>query len=415
MQNQLERKVMKSHKHKFPGVKVLSLGAALVLSLAACSSSEPDASSSEGAVTGEACTVKVGLNVGLTGIFAYESVPHTDGFSIWADEINAAGGIDGKFKIETVVKDNTSDPAKAATVAEELLGQDISIMFTTSDADVSIGAGQLAQSAGVAAVSFFASSPTLPQAVGDHMFSNAFGDNTQAKVLADYATEQGYKTAYTLGSPDSSYTKLLPEYFKDAFETNGGKVVGQGTYAVGQASFSVIVDEIKAISPAPDVIMTPAYEPDFPTFIKALRGAGVNTPILGTDGIDSATTLALGEIAEGVVYPAPGVLSSTGAMADFYAAYNAKVGSDPETIYAITGYEAGQTLEAAVISAQSCDADAIWNSWKELSGVKTITGSVGYKGGDGMAIREISLIKVVSGDRSLIGTFSPDPASVPKA
>ena len=127
---------MKSHKHKFPGVKVLSLGAALVLSLAACSSSEPDASSSEGAVTGEACTVKVGLN----GIFAYESVPHTDGFSIWADEINAAGGIDGKFKIETVVKDNTSDPAKAATVAEELLGQDISIMFTTSDADVSIGA-----------------------------------------------------------------------------------------------------------------------------------------------------------------------------------------------------------------------------------------------------------------------------------
>jgi len=403
---------MKTYKNKFPGMQVLSLGAVLVLSLAACSSSEPDATAS--VVPGEACTVKVGLDVGLTGTFAYESVPHTDGFTIWADEMNAAGGIDGKFTVETVVKDNTSDPAKAATVAEELLGQDISIMFTTSDADVSIGAGQVAQAAGVPAVSFFASSPTLPMAVGDHMFSNAFGDNAQAKVLADYATEQGYLTAYTLGSPDSSYTKLLPEYFKDAFETNGGKVVGQGSFAVGQASFSVIVDDIKALNPAPDVIMTPAYEPDFPTFIKALRGAGVNTPILGTDGIDSSTTLALGDIAEGVVYPSPGILANAGDMADFYTAYQAKVGSDPETIYAVTGYEAGQTLEAAVINAQSCDADAIWNSWKELTDVKTITGSVGYKGGNGMAIREIALIKVVSGERSLIGTFAPDPATLPK-
>jgi len=405
---------MNNFKKEFPAVKALALASVLVLSLAACSSSDLGATANQKSPASEGCTVKVGLNVGLTGIFAYESVPHTDGFTIWSDKVNASGGIDGKFKVETIVKDNVSDPAKAATVAEELLGQDISIMFTTSDADVSIGAGQVAQAVGVPAVSFFASSPTLPMAVGDHMFSNAFGDNTQAKVLADYATKQGYRTAYTLGSPDSSYTKLLPKYFRDAFERNGGKVVGQGSYAVGQASFSVIVDEIKAINPSPDVIMTPAYEPDFPTFIKALRGAGVNTPILGTDGIDSPTTLSLGDIAEGVVYPSPGVLANDGAMADFYAAYKSKVGSDPETIYAVTGYEAGQTLEAAVIKAQSCDSDAIWKSWRELSGVKTITGSVGYKGGDGMAIRLISLIKVVSGERSLIGTFSPDPASVPK-
>ena len=208
---------------------------------------------------------------------------------------------------------------------------------------------------------------------------------------------------------------MLPVYFAEAFEANGGKVVGAGSFSMGQASFSVIVDEIKALSPAPDVIMTPAYEPDFPTFIKALRGAGITTPVLGTDGIDSPTTLALADIAEGVTYTTPGVLKNEGVMGTFYTDYNAKYGKDPETIYAVTGYELGLTLEAVVKQAQSCDADAVWQAWTNLEGAQGITGKISYKGGDGMAIREIALIEIKNSERSLIGTFSPDPATVPKA
>ena len=290
-----------------------------------------------------------------------------------------------------------------------------SFLITPGDADPSIAAGQLAQDAGVPAVSWFGSSPILPLAVGDRMFSNAFGDNAQAKVLADYATDKGFKTAYTLGSPDSAYTNLLPGFFKEAFEANGGSVVGEGQFSMGQASFSVIVDQIKAISPAPDVIMTPAYEPDFPTFIKALRGAGVQSVVLGTDGIDSPTTLALADIAEGVLYTTAGVLKNEGKMATFYTDYNAKYGKDPETIYAVTGYEMGMTLEAAIKSAQSCSAEAIWQAWTNLEGVQGITGPISYKGGDRMAIREIALIEIKNSERTLFGTFAPDPATVPKA
>ena len=177
----------------------------------------------------------------------------------------------------------------------------------------------------------------------------------------------------------------------------------------------MIVDEIKALSPAPDVIMTPAYEPDFPTFIKALRGAGITAAVLGTDGIDSPTTLALADIAEGVTYTTAGVLKNEGAMSTFFTDYNGKYGKDPETIYAVTGYELGLTLDAVVKQAQSCDADAIWQAWSNLEGAQGITGEISYKGGDRMAIREVALVEIKNSERSLVGTFSPDPATVPKA
>jgi branched-chain amino acid transport system substrate-binding protein len=391
---------------------IVSLSA--VMLVAACSSGDTESTEASGG-SGEACAVKVGIASSQTGSLAYIDVPNLEGFEMWAEQVNAAGGVDGKFTIENVVKDTRSDAAQSATVAAELLGQEISFLITPGDADPSIAAGQLAQDAGVPAVSWFGSSPILPLAVGDRMFSNAFGDNAQAKVLADYATDKGFKTAYTLGSPDSAYTNLLPGFFKEAFEANGGTVVGEGQFSMGQASFSVIVDQIKAISPAPDVIMTPAYEPDFPTFIKALRGAGVTSVVLGTDGIDSPTTLALADIAEGVLYTTAGVLKNEGNMASFYTDYNAKYGKDPETIYAVTGYEMGMTLEAAIKSAQSCSAEAIWQAWTNLEGVQGITGPISYKGGDRMAIREIALIEIKNSERTLFGTFAPDPATVPKA
>ena len=405
----------RSHHRRVTGALIAVAAGTLLLAACGSSGSSDSAASSDAAPAGEACTIKVGVATGQTGGLAYVDVPSLEGFDIWVDEVNAAGGIDGKFPVETIVKDTRSDAAQSATVAAELLGEGISFLITPGDADPSIAAGQLAQEAQVPAMSWFGSSPVLPVAVGDFMFSNAFGDNAQARVLANYATQQGYTTAYTLGSPDSAYTSNLPRYFAEAFTSNGGTIVGEGTYTMGQPNFNVIADEIKALNPAPDVIMTPAYEPDFPTFLKAIRGAGINTPVLGTDGIDSPTTLGLGETAEGVVYTTAGVLANEGPMGEFFTKYNAKYGKDPEAIFAVTGYELGKVLDAAVTNAQSCDPVAIKDAITNLEGVQGITGTIGFKGGDRMAIREIALIKVTGGERSLVEVVIVDPATVPAA
>ena len=72
-------------------------------------------------------TIKIGFLAPLTGPVAAWGKPGLDGCLIWADWINAAGGveIDGKsYKIEFVGYDNEYDAAKARTGATKLIKED---------------------------------------------------------------------------------------------------------------------------------------------------------------------------------------------------------------------------------------------------------------------------------------------------
>jgi len=356
--------------------------------------------------------IKIGLATAQTGGLAAFDGPVVEGFYLAVEEINAAGGIGGKTKIVLIEKDVRSDAAQTAIAAQELLDEGVAVLVTPCDADPSFAAAGLAGDAKVPAFSTCASSPTLPLMGGDYMFSNFPGDNIQATVSAQYARDKGYKVAYILYSPDSQYT-MMPLYFSSVFTKLGGTLAGEGTYSMGQQDFSAEVTKIKSLSPKPDVIMTSAYEPDFPAFIRQLRAAGVDTPVIGSDGIDSPTTFSLGKPAEGVVFTTAGFPTPGSELEKFDAKYKAKYGKDSETVFNGIGYDLGKVIEAAVIKAGSTDPQAIRDAVAELVDVQGATSKITYKGTMGMPVRQVSLIRVTDGQRELLGQPSPDPALVP--
>ncbi|MBN8954498.1 MULTISPECIES: ABC transporter substrate-binding protein [unclassified Rhizobium] len=355
----------------------------------------------------------VGLATAQTGTLAPYDQPSLKGLQMAVDEINAGGGIAGKFPIKLIAKDTRSDAGQTALVAQELVDQGISILITPCDADPSIAAGQITQAAHIPAFSFCATTPTMPLAVGDYMFGNYPADNVQAAVLAAYAKDKGFKKAYILKSPDTAYTLKLPEYFATSFKAKGGELVGEGTFSMGQQDFSAEVTKIKALNPAPDVIMTAAYEPDFPAFIRQLRGAGVTTPILGSDGIDSPTTFGLGALVDGVVFTTAGFAVDGSPLAGFNAKYKAKFGQDPDTVYIANGYDLGKVIEAAVTKAGSVEPTAIRDAVASLQGVQGVTGAITYAGTKGMPLRSVSLVRIDGGKRSLVSQGVPNAADVP--
>lgn len=356
--------------------------------------------------------ISIGYAGGFTGYLAPYDQPSLKGVQLAVKEINAAGGIAGR-QIALTVKDTRSDTAQAAVAAQELVDAGVSAMIVSCDVDPAVASGTIAQAASIPAASSCASTPTLPAAVGPYMFSNYTADNLQGAVLAGYAREQGYENAYILLSRDTPYTEKLPEYFAEAFESMGGSVVAVGEYTMGQQDFSAEVTKIKSLEPSPDVIQTSAYEPDFPAFIKQLRAAGIDAPVLGSDGIDSPTTFGLGEVAEGVVFSNAGFASPGSALEAFESAYEAEYGEPNDTVFTATGYDLMKVIAAAIEAAGSTDGAAIRDAWDNLENVAVATGAITYKGQNRVPVRVVALNRVSGGEREHVGDYSPDPASIP--
>jgi len=361
-------------------------------------------------------TIKIGFVGAFTGALAPYDQPTLQGVQLAVDQINKAGGIDGKYKIDLITRDMRSETAQAAVMAQEVIDQHINIMLSPCDVDPSVAAGQIAQAVQIPTIAPCASTPTLPGIVGDYMFANYTADNLQATALAYFAQKQGYKNALILISRDTPYTEKLPLYFAKVFEAKGGKIAATVEFKMGQQDFSAEVTKIKGVSPAPDVIMTSAYEPDFPAFIKQLRSAGIKTPVLGSDGIDSPTTLGLGEVAEGVVFSNAGYPADGSSLAKFNADFKAYFKQDPSAVYTATGYDVVKVIEAAIkADGDKLDGPSIRDAIDNLENVQVATGIITYKGMNRVPLRVVALNRIVNGQKTLVEDIVPNGADVPPA
>ena len=354
----------------------------------------------------------IGAAISKTGWDAPYDSPVMDGFAVAADEINAKGGIAGKYKIEVITRDNRSDNAQNAIVTQDLVDQGVNLLLATCDSSMVHATAQIIVTAKIPAISTCSSSPTLPMTGQGFIFANAVTDNVQGAAQAEYAYGQGYRNAYLLRSPDIEYTQM-PLYFKEAFEKLGGKVIGESIYQLNQPDFSAEVTKIKAMSPQPDVIVTSAFEPDFPAFIRQLRGAGVKIPVVCGDGIDSPTTFALGDVVEGVVFTSSGFAAPGSPMAAYQDKYKAKYGKAPESIMDALGYDLAKIIEAAVTKADSVDPQKIRDALADLTDVQGATAVISYKGGNGTPTRPVNVIRIVNNTRTLVTQKAPDPAIIP--
>jgi branched-chain amino acid transport system substrate-binding protein len=357
-------------------------------------------------------TLVIGAPISTTGWNAPYDSPVMDGFAVAMDEINASGGIAGKYKVEVETRDNRSDNAQNAIVTQDLIDQGVKFRLVACDSSMVHATAELIVAAQLPAISTCSSSPTLPMTGKGFIFANAVTDNVQGAAQAEYAWSQGYKNAYLLRSPDIEYTQM-PLYFAEAFKKLGGAVVGESIYALSQPDFSAEVTKIKQLDPQPDVIVTSAFEPDFPAFIRQLRGAGVKVPVVCGDGIDSPTTFALGEVVEGVVFTSSGFAAPGSPMEAYQKKYQAKYGKAPESIMDALGYDLAKIIEAAVTKADSIEPDKVRAALADLENVQGATAIISYKGGNGTPTRPVNVIRIQDNKRVLVSSKAPDPAIVP--
>lgn len=372
------------------------------------SGSEGGNGSGSGDSAGE---IKIGALYNVTGGQASLDGPSLAGFQLAAEEINASGGINGK-KVKVVSVDGKTDSTASANGMQELVDvQKVVAVAGFSDTTFALAAGPIAQNAGIPFVTSGATSPLIPDQVGDFMFMAAFGDDAQSYAIADFALDKlKAKTAWILTDTSSDFTNNVSKFFKERFTGKGGTILLEDKYdGSADTDFSAQITRLKNLSTKPDVLMVSALPDKAGIVVKQIRDKGIDTPILSADGFDTPALVEMGGVPQtNNVYFATHVsLSNPGDQVQkFVKAYKDKTGKDPENAFAALGYDTMYLIADAIKRAGSEDPKAIRDALNQTKGFKGVTGEISYEKGR-VPSKSVTIIEVKDGKFQFIDTLIP--------
>jgi branched-chain amino acid transport system substrate-binding protein len=329
---------------------------------------------------GESGPILVGYYGDLSGRTSCFGQSTINGVEMAADEINKAGGINGR-QIKIITEDDQGEPNKAATVVTKLINQDkvIALLGEVASSN-SLAAAPKAQEAKVPMISPSSTNPAVTQ-VGDYIFRVCFIDPFQGEVMAKFAaTNLKAKRAAILYDFNSDYSRGLQQFFKRSFTGLGGQVVTEVSYTQGDRDFSGQLTAIRSANV--DVIYVPGYYGEVGVIANQTKQLGIKAPLLGGDGWDAPQLWQLGGAALNGDYISNhySVDDPSPAIRKFVADYQGRYSILPDALAAL-GYDSMKVLADAIGRASGStesvklrDAIAATKNFPGVTGLITLDG-----------------------------------------
>ena len=327
--------------------------------------------------------IKIGANIEMTGGSASFGKSAQNGIKLAIEETNAKGGVLGK-KLELVVADNKSEAAEATNAMQKLIAQDkVVAVIGPNLSSASIAATSVNTGAKVLAISPMGTNPNVTVdkdgKTKDFMFRACFIDPFQGTVMATFAKDNlKAKNVAILIDNSSDYAKGLAQFFKEAFTKGGGTIAAEESYLQKDTDFKATLTKIKASNP--DMIYVPGYYQEVGMIVKQAREMGLNVPMAGGDGWDSAKLPEIaGKAALNNTY-----FSSLYSPDDdsklnkyFVAAYQKAYNEKPD-VFAALAYDSALLVINAIKSANALDTVKIKDAMAKTAGFSGVSGNVTF-------------------------------------
>lgn len=334
--------------------KILGIlsAAVLALTLASCSKAESN-------------SVKIGGIFPLSGQVAVYGVECKNGVDLAIEEINAAGGINGK-PVVLVSEDDEGNPDKTVNAFKKLSTKDgVKVVIGSLTSGCTQAITTLSQASKVVQIAPAATAPAITDA-GDFIFRACFIDPFQGTVGGKFAAETlGKKRAAILYDIGNDYSVGLADNFKIAFTKAGGSIVSEESYATNDKDFNAQLTKIKNANP--DVVYLPDYYGTVALIAKQLRAQGINVPMVGADGWDGLTSNAGDEVLGGYYSNHYAVDSTESAVKKFVESFRAKYNKDPNS-FAALGYDCVYLIRDAIVAAGAEDSIAVRDALAKTDG-----------------------------------------------
>ena len=242
--------------------------------------------------------IKMGTVVRLS-VGSEHGIPSRRGVEMAVDEVNKAGGINGR-KVELIVEDEKDSPQTAVNAVKKLIEVDkvVAIVGPMTSGDM-MAAGKIANDSKVVDISPTATTPQL-SGYGAYLYRGCSRIDTQAKVLTKFVAETWKPKTVGIFFSNEPYGKGSDKFFGEEFEKLGIKVVSHEPFNRGARDFKTELTKIKAANP--DILFIPGYTPETAPAAAQARQLGMNQKILGVYGdMDPVYIQLAGKAAEGHV------------------------------------------------------------------------------------------------------------------
>jgi branched-chain amino acid transport system substrate-binding protein len=333
------------------------VAAGFALILAACGNSGNPSSSPQSSTP-----ITIGVSVSLSGDFSGDGKALQQGYDLWAQDINAKGGLLGHHVTMKYV-DDASSTQQVVTNYQNLITQDhVALVFGPFSSLLTIPASTVTDRYGYAFPEPAGGGPKVfekglhsiffvqPATVEDNLVS-------YTKWLLSLPSDQRPKTA-AYATQDDPFTQPQVDKAKSLLEAGGVTTASYKVYPAETPSWDTLA--LQVVNSKADVVILGTQEPDAVAFVKVFIQQRYNPKsIIETTGPDQGKDYAdkVGAAnTEGIMVPAGWTPDSTAfGSQKFVQEMVAKYGGSPGDISADSAeaYSVGQVVDQAAKKANS--------------------------------------------------------------
>lgn len=311
----------------------------------------------------------------LTGPEATFGQSTHNGIALAVQEINEAGGVLGT-PIRVITYDNQGRPTESAAAANRLIVQDkVHVLLGEVASARSLAMAPIAENHQVPMISHASTHPKVTEGKR-WVFRVCFIDPFQGAVMAKFAREElGVERVAVLRDVRNDYSVGLANYFVRSFQEQAGTILVDQSYSAGDIDFRSQLTDIRGR--APQAIYVPGYYTDVALIARQARELGLDVPLMGGDGWDSAKLYEIGGSAiDGSYFSNHYSFENPDPLVQgFIERYQQAYGQVPDALAAL-GYDAARLAADAIERVGSLDRSAIRYALATTSGFRGVTGTI---------------------------------------
>src|SRR5260221_1613448 len=359
----------------------------------------PAADILSGAATGD---IKVGVAIALSGAAKAYGESQRKGLLLAQNEINKAGGVDGKT-IALLIKDTASDKAQAATVFQNFIQQDkvLAILGPTLSAEAA-AADPLAQQASVPVIGMSNTGNGITE-IGNFVFRDSLSEaDAIPNTVAVMKSKLNINNVAVMYAQDDKFSSDSYQVFKTALAKNGINYLDTEVFNTADPAFDSYLTKIQGLSPAPDAIVVTSLLGAASKIIVKARDLGLNQQIIGGNGFNTPLLITLAsKAAEGTIFGGAWSSRNTDPVnTAFVQAYIAQWAQAPDQ-FSAQAYTAPKILADAIHRAGSAtDSKALRDALAATKDLPTPLGSFAFD--PGRNAKQQTYIQMIQGGKFVL-------------